>query len=41
MQNLVSVGLLVRYRETSKFFPILLHLKVVTPRAGPNLTPGL
>ena len=32
---------MTRYREISTVFPIYAHVKVVTPRAGPNLTPGL
>ena len=41
MQNLVSLGLMARYREISKIFPIQANLKLVNPGAGPNLTPGL
>ena len=41
MQNLVSLGLMARYREISKVFPTLANVKLVTPGKGPYLTPGL
>ena len=41
MQNLVRLGLIGRYREISKGFPIKAHVKIVIPDMGPNLTPGL
>ena len=39
MQNLVSLGLMARYREIWQVFPIQAHAKLVTPEAGPNLNP--
>ena len=38
MQNLVSLGLMARYREISKVFLMEAHVKVVTTELGPNLT---
>ena len=41
MQNLVSLGLMARYMEISKVFPIKTQVKLVTHGVGPNLSPGL
>ena len=40
MQNIVTLGLMARYREISKVFPISSNVKLVTPVVGSNLNPG-
>ena len=39
MQNLVSLGLKAKYRESSQIFPIEAKLKLVTPGAGAKFDP--
>ena len=40
MQNLVALGLMVRYREINKVFPLKVQVKLVTLRGGAKFDPS-
>ena len=39
MQKFESLGLMCRYKEISKVFSILAHVKLVTPKGGAKFDP--